>query len=212
MENYTIEESSVKVLTETDSSTVVMTEKSSKTFRKLYSEFKSSGLTVLDSLFNALYIRRTERLCTKHFKKNNATSGIFSHPAGWYKDISDSEKAASSSRSIKLLERVAKLLSPFSKSIKSIKCRSGFFGDNSALALKNLAGYIKKAAPVCAALVCAALLFTSVYSESEKATAIEFSVNGKPVGVVTSVKTVDAALECLNAKVSSATGKAFSFP
>ena len=187
MEHDTIEESSVKVLTEADSNATVNTEKSNNTFGELYKEFKSSGLSVLDSFFNALYIRHTERLCAKHFKKNNAMSGIFSHPAGWYKDVSNSEKAASSSKSMKLLESVAKMLSPFSKSIKSIKCRSGFFGDNSALALKNLAGYIKKATPVCAALVCAALLFTSVYSESEKATAIEFSVNGKPVGTVSSV-------------------------
>ncbi|MBE6650150.1 MAG: hypothetical protein E7613_02435 [Ruminococcaceae bacterium] len=212
MGHDTIEESSSKVLTEAGSSTAVKTKKDAQAFGELYKEFKASGLSVLDSFFNALYIRHTDKLCAKHMKKKNVTSGVFAHPAGWYKGVKDSEKAASASKSIKLLEAVAKILSPFSKSIKKIKHHSGFFSDNSVLALKNLSRFIKKGAPVCAALACAALLFTSVYSSSEKTTVVEFSVNGKPVGMVASAKTVDQAIESLNSEISSAIGKAFSFP
>ena len=56
-----------------------------QTFTSLYNTFRNSGLSKLDSAFNALYICQSNRLCLKKIDPHNVGDGFFSHPAGWYK-------------------------------------------------------------------------------------------------------------------------------
>lgn len=206
-----IEESTKAVLTQTDRGTAVKTVRR-QTFGRLYKDFRSSGLSKLDSAFNALYICQTNKLCSRNVEVNNVGKGFFVHPAGWFKDREERIRRATRTKTLIALGLVAKVLARFSKSVESVHARPGFFFDNSAVTLKNVAGSFKKALPACLALVCSALLFASVYTNYEKSTVIEFSVNGVPVGQVSSASTVDEALNRVNSRISSITGETFSFP
>lgn len=178
----------------------------------LYKEFRSSGLSKMDSAFNAVYICQTNRFCSRTVDVNNVGKGFFAHPKGWFKEREERVRRASGTKTLRTMELAAKLLAPFSRSVESVKVRSGFFFDNSVVTIKNVAGSFKKAVPICLIAVCVALLGTAVYIDSEKSTVIEFSVDGVPVGQVASVKTVDEALNRVNSKISSITGQTFSFP
>lgn len=183
-----------------------------QTFPTLYKDFRQSGLSKLDSAFNALYICQTNRLCSRTVTVNNVGNGFFNHPAGWFKEREERVRRATRTRTLKLLELAAKVLACFSRSVESVHIRSGFFFDNSSVTLKNVMGSFKKLLPAGLAIACSALLIASVYINSEKSTVVEFSVNGVPAGQVASVTTVDKALDRVNSEISSITGETFSFP
>lgn len=183
-----------------------------QTFPSLYKDFRQSGLSKLDSVFNALYICRTNKLCSRTVAVNNVGSGFFKHPAGWFKEREERVRRATRTRSLKLLELTARILARFSNSVEPVQVRSGFFFDNSAVTLKNVSGSFKKLLPAGLAVLCSAFLMVSVYINSEKSTVVEFSVNGVPAGQVASVTTVDKALDRVNSEISSITGESFSFP
>ncbi len=207
-----IEESSVEVLTEVGRDTVVYPVKRRQTFAKLYREFRLSGLSKLDSAFNAIYICQTNKFCSRTVDVNNVGEGFFSHPVGWFKEKEERIRRATRTRTLRFLELAAKVMSRFSGSVEPVKLRSGFFFDNSAVTLKNIRKALKKAVPACVAIACSVLLFAAVYADSEKNTVIEFSINGVVAGEVASVETVDEALERVTSGISLVTGKAFSFP
>ena len=207
-----IEESSAIVSAEVSRDTAVKAVVKRQTFLSMYRDFRRSGLSKLDSLFNSLYISQTNRLCSRTVAVNNVGDGFFNHPAGWFKDREERVRRATRTRSLKLLELTAKLLAPFSRSVEPIKVRSGFFFDNSAVTLKNMKRMFRKALPTVLAVACSVVLFATVYINSEKSTVIEFSVNDVPVGEVASPKTVDTALSRVNSEISLITGETFSFP
>lgn len=190
----------------------VMPSPKRQTLVSLYKEFRSSGLSKMDSAFNAVYICQTNRFCSRTVDVNNVGNGFFAHPKGWFKEREERVRRASGTKTLRTMDLAAKLLSPFSRSVESVKVRSGFFFDNSIVTLKNVARSFKKAVPICLIAVCTALLCTTVYIDSEKSTVIEFSVDGVPVGQVASVKTVYEALDRVNSRISSITGQTFSFP
>ncbi len=207
-----IEESSVEVLTDISRGTVVCPVKRRQTFAKLYKEFRQSGLSKLDSAFNAIYICQTNKFCSRTVDVNNVGEGFFAHPVGWFKEKEERVRRATRTKTLRFLELAAKVMSRFSRSVEPVKVRSGFFFDNSAVTLKNIRKTLKKAVPACVAVACSVLLFAAVYADSEKNTVIEFSINGVAAGEVASVDTVDEALERVTSGISLITGKAFSFP
>lgn len=207
-----IEESIAAVSAELSRDTEVAPIVRRQTFPTLYKDFRQSGLSKLDSAFNALYICQTNRFCSRTVSVNNVGDGFFKHPAGWFKEREERVRRATRTRTLKLLELAAKALSRFSRSVEPVQVRSGFFFDNSAVTLKNVMGSFKKILPLGLAGLCAALLITSVYINSEKSTVVEFSINGVPAGQVASVTTVDKALDRVNSEISSITGNTFSFP
>ncbi len=212
MENGTIEESSTAVLTEQNRNAAVKRVAKRQTISVLYNEFRQSGLSKMDSAFNALYISQTNKFCSKHVKVNNVGDGFFNHPHGWFKEKEERIRRATHTKTLRLLELSAKMLSHFSSSVEPTQVRSGFFFDNSEITLRNLRRSFKKAVPACLSLVCAALLITTVYINSQKDTVIEFSINGETAGQVASAKTVDAALDRITSSISAVTNEAFSFP
>lgn len=183
-----------------------------QTFSSLYKRFRRLGLSKLDSAFNALYICQTERLTSQKVDVHHVGDGFFDHPVGWFKDREERVRRSSRTKTLRALEALAKILSPFSKSVEPAYLRSGFYFDNSPVALRAAARFFKKALPSCIAVLCGTILFFTIYINSQKDTVVEFSVDGVVVGEVASVKTVDEALLRVNSKISSITGEAFSFP
>lgn len=206
------EESSVTVSTEVARDTEQKIVVKRQTFLSMYKDFRKSGLSKLDSAFNALYISQTNRLCSRTVSVNDVGDGFFKHPAGWFKEKEERVRRATHTRSLRFLNFTARFLSHFSSSVEPIRVRSGFFFDNSVVTLKNVRRVFKKALPSLLAIACSAVLITAVYINTEKDTVIEFSVNGTPIGEVASAKTVETALNRVNSEISLITGETFSFP
>lgn len=183
-----------------------------QTFTSLYKAFRNKGLSKLDSAFNALYICQSNRLCHKRIDTNNVGEGFFSHPAGWYKSSSEKIRRAAGARTLKALELLAKVIAPFTSSVERLTKKVDFFSDSSAVTLRRAKASFKKALPAMAVLVLSISLFSMVYTDSEKATVIEVSVDGVKVAEVMSSKTVEEALERVNSRISSITGEVFAFP
>lgn len=181
-------------------------------FTALYNSFRESGLSKLDSAFNALYICQSNRLCSRKIDVNDVGNGFFSHPAGWFKEREERIRRSHSTFTLRSLELAAKLLSRFSTSVESTRKRYGFFTENSAAAVGQALRSYKKVVPACLAVICAGLLFATVYINAEKDRVVAVYVDGVYVGEVSTPKTVDEALLRLNTRISSVTGEAFSFP
>lgn len=207
-----IEESSIEVLTVVSRDATVKTVKRRQTFSELYNSFRHSDLSKLDSFFNALYICQTNKLCSSRIDVNNVGDGFFAHPKGWYKSSAERVRRATRTKTLKALDLMAKLFAGFSRSVEPVKSRNGFFCDNSTRTVLDAIGSFKKAIPVCAAVLCAVMLFSAAYIHTEKDTVIEFSVDGVKMGEVASAKTVNEALDRVNSKLSSIMGETFSFP
>lgn len=172
-----------------------------QTFSGLYRGFRKSGLSKLDSAFNALYICQTNKFCSKRVNVNNVGDGFFNHPTGWFKEKEERVRRATNTRTLKVLGMLAILLSPFSNSVQRKRKTSA-----------EAAIGFKRSLPACVALLVTLLLLTAVYINSAKDTVFEVSVDGVVIGEVSSAKTVDEALNQVNTKISSVTGEAFSFP
>ncbi|MBR4305258.1 MAG: hypothetical protein IKT78_00245, partial [Ruminiclostridium sp.] len=183
-----------------------------QTYSSLYKAFRSSGLTKLDSAFNAFYICQSNRLCRKTLDTASAGEGFFRHPAGWYKSSCERVRRAAETKTLKALEIAAKIIAPFTSSVEKLTKRIDFFGDSSAVTLKRVLSSFKKAVPVTAVVVLSVALFGMVYADSEKSTVIEVSIDGVKVAEVMSSDTVEEALKRVNSKISSITGEAFAFP
>lgn len=212
MGHDTIEESKAAVSAEIGRDTEAKPVIKRQTFSALYKEFRQSGLSKLDSAFNALYICQTNKFCSRTVAVNDVGDGFFKHPMGWFKEREERVRRATRTRTLKALELAAKILARFSKSVEPVRVRSGFFFDNSAVTLKNVARSFKKVFPIGLAAVCSVLLISAVYIYSEKSMVVEFSIDGQVAGRVASVSTVDKALERVNSEISSITGETFSFP
>ena len=183
-----------------------------QTYTSLYRAFRNSGLTKLDSAFNALYICQSNRLCRIKLDTESVGEGFFSHPAGWYKASCEKVRRASRTKTLKALELIAKLIAPFTSSVERLTKKVDFFGDSSTVTLQRAVKSFKKAFPATAVVVLTVALFGAVYADSEKTTVIEVNVDGVKVAEVLSSDTVEEALERVNSKISSITGQAFSFP
>ncbi len=210
-----ISEESASLLTQCDRNTAVKSKKIGRAFFRLYEGFRSSGLSKLDSAFNAFYICQTNKFCSKTVNVNDAGDGFIAPPSGWFKGKGEKEERvirAAKTRTLRLLSILAKALSPFSKSVSSMKATHGFFSDSSILTLKNLVNSAKRARLAILASLCAFVLVASVIADSDKQAVVEVSVNGEPIGVVASVKTVDSALDKLNSSVSAVINESFYFP
>lgn len=183
-----------------------------QTLSSLYRAFRVSGLSKLDAAFNALYICQSNRLCRIKLDTNDVGEGFFSHPAGWYKASCEKVRRASRTKTLKVLELLAKLLAPLTPSVERLTKKVDFFGDSSALTLQRAMKAFKKALPATAVVVLTVALFGVVYADSERSTVIEVNVDGVKVAEVSSSDTVEEALDRVNSKISSITGQAFSFP
>ena len=183
-----------------------------QTFSSLYRRFRRSGLSKLDSAFNALYICQSNKLFNKKLDADDAGEGFFRHPAGWYKAGCEKVRRASKTRTLRVLELIAKVIAPFTKSIQGTGNKVDFFGDNSTLTLKRVFSSLKKAVPALSVLAVAALLFFNIYIDGEKSTVIEVDIDGTTVFEVSSSKIVEEALDRVNTRISDITGEAFSFP
>lgn len=183
-----------------------------QTLTSLYRAFRVSGLSKLDSAFNALYICQSNRLCRMKLDTSRVGEGFFSHPAGWYKANCEKVRRASRTKTLKALELVAKLIAPLTKSVERLTGKVDFFGDSSTVTLRKAVKSFRRALPVTAVVVLSVALFGAVYADSEKTTVIEVNVDGVKVATVSSSDTVEEALDRVNSKISSITGEAFSFP
>ncbi|MBR6633720.1 MAG: peptidoglycan DD-metalloendopeptidase family protein [Clostridia bacterium] len=194
-------EESTQAVTAENRGTSVRPVRRRQTFSGLYRGFRKSGLSRLDSAFNSLYICQTNKFCSKRVNVNDVGDGFFNHPKGWFKEKEERVRRATETKTLKLLGALAVMLSPFSKSVQ----RRSKTSEEKAMGFK-------RALPTCAVLLVAVLLLTAVYVNTAKDTVFEISVDGVVVGEVSSAKTVDEALNRVNAKISSVTGEAFSFP
>lgn len=182
-----------------------------ETFTYLYEGFRRSGLSKLDSAFNALYICQTNKMCRKKINTDDVGEGFFSHPAGWYKSGRERVRRAAKTRTLKFLELMAKVIAPFTSSRRK-KSESGFFADSSKGVIENVARSFKKHIPSTAVALSALFLLLTIYFAGESRTVIEVRVDGDKVGEVLSSETIEEALDRVNSRMSSITGEAFSFP
>ncbi len=183
-----------------------------QTLTSLYRRFRNSGLSKLDSAFNALYICQSNKMYNRKLDTEDAGEGFFRHPAGWYKAGCERVRRAARTKTLRALELLARVIAPISRSVERIGKRVDFFGDNSTVTLKRAASLFKKTAPMLAVFALAFVLFFNIYNNGEKATVIEVDIDGVTMFEVASSKTVETALERVNSRISDITGKAFSFP
>lgn len=186
--------------------------RSRQTYTYLYRQFRRRGLSKIDSAFNALYICQSNKMFNKRLDADDAGEGFFRHPAGWYKAGCEKVRRASRTRTLRVLESIAKVIAPFTKSIERTGKKVDFFGDNSTLTLKRAAVSLRKAAPLLSVFVISLLLFFNIYANSEKSTVIEVKIDGATVFEVSSSNTVEEALDRVNSRITDITGEAFSFP
>lgn len=205
-------ESSLGAVSDKSRSDTVIKNIPKQRFFALYRKFRRSGLSKLDSAFNAFYICESNKLCNMKIDVKHADGGFFAHPKGWFKESREAVRRASETKSLRLLELCAKVLAPFSKSVESKKRDAGVFLDNSVMAMSHVKRNWRRAMPACIVASLAVLFATVIINDAEKHTVIEVSVDGTVVGEVSSAETVSVVLERVNSKISSITGKEFSFP
>ncbi|MBE6700950.1 MAG: hypothetical protein E7582_03565 [Ruminococcaceae bacterium] len=182
-----------------------------QTFTGLYRTFRRSGLGKIDSAFNALYICQTNRCCRENLNSNNVGDGFFSHPTGYYSSKAESIRRAAKTRTLSFLERVAKILSPLTRSVEK-KGNSPVIFDNSEACLKKALCLLKRSSKAVCVTAAALLFAISIYINSQKNTVVEVKIDGVVIGEVKSLETVDTALDRVNAKISSLMGEVFTFP
>ncbi len=183
-----------------------------QTVVSLYKRFRRSGLSKLESAFNALYIFQSNKMYNKKLDADDAGEGFFRHPAGWYKAGCEKVRRASRTKTLRVLELMAKIIAPIAHSVERTGKKVDFFGDNSTVTLKRVTAYFKKKSVALSVLVLAMLLFFNIYNNSEKSTVIEVDIDGVTVFEVASSKTVEEALDRVNSRISDITGETFSFP
>lgn len=177
-----------------------------QTYTSLYNSFRESGLSKLDSAFNALYICQTNKFCSSSVKVNNVGDGFFSHPHGWYKEKEERVRRATETKELKLLSFIAKPLAIFTKSV--VPVRQGFISKRD----RQERRLNKKATLAMTAAVCVICLSTAIMINSAKDTVIEVSIDGIAVAQVESADVVNSALDRVISRISTVTGESFSFP
>lgn len=190
----------------------IKTARSRQTFGFLYRKFRRSGLTRLDSAFNALYICQSNKMYNRKLDVEDVGEGFYSHPAGWYKNGCEKVRRASTTKTLRALDFVAKVIAPFTKSTGVADDRIDFFSDSSTDTLKRAIFSFKKAIPIVSVAVAVSVLFLSIYIDSEKSTVIEVSLDGEYAFEVSSASVVEDALDRVSTKISSITGETYSFP
>ena len=183
-----------------------------QTLSSLYRDFRVSGLSKLDSAFNALYICQSNKMCFRNIDTDDVGDGFFSHPAGWYKSGREKVRRAAKTRTLRVLELMAKMIAPFTSSVEFTVKKVHFFGDNSMEALTRAFSSMKRVLPAIAVAALSVVLLVTVYNHNEKDTVIEVSIDGVKVAEVSSPKTVELALDRVNSRITSITGEVFSFP
>ncbi len=174
-----------------------------KFFEKITSSdvflFKKNGLSLIDAVFSALYIKACDRVCEK------SERGLFSHPHGWNK--------TAFSKPLNLLHTLSRPLSRLSRTARADlrRERAGVFSDSSLRIVSATLSAFKKHASAVLVILLVAVLGTLVYQNSADPV-LEVSVNGVSVGTVRDATVVEKALRRAEGRVTAVTGKCYDIP
>ncbi len=162
--------------------------------------FKKSGLSLVDSLFSAVYIKACEK------SADLSETGLFSHPHGWHK--------SAHTRTLKFLHILSRPLSKLSATALETKRRdgAGVFSDSSLRVVLRSFSFFKKHAVFVAVAVLTLALGTAVYINTSRTPALAVSVNGVTVGTVRDASVIEAAAKRAEARVTAVTGECYDIP
>jgi len=175
------------------------------TYREMYGEFRKSGLGIIDSAYNALYIGLSNEAEEKQMPLKREYRHVAQHPGGWYTDKRKYTRNSVYDIALSLLEGAAHLFRPALRKSESAKAEESKTKGGILKTVKNIFPY---AAPV----VCGAAAFFIIGSYFPMNIDIVVNVNGEKIGFIESKGDIDAVVSEIEAEASEILGYAFKLP
>ena len=177
-------------------------------FRKLYVSFRNNGLTVPESVYNALYLKCSDNYYTSGVGIKKRYENIYMHPSAWFSNATTMWRHNKWSIALKLLEIPAVI----GKMLHRIRGLFGVFGKGVAEGAES-SGSVKKSVSGFASVVFVALIgVVSTYwwnvsaDNSTKMPVLQLIIDGEHAGYVASVSDVDKAMDAVEASISVSLG------
>ena len=181
------------------------------TLKELYAGFRNNELTVVESLFNALYLWCNDNYYSSGVDVKNKYKNIYAHPSAWFANTSQMWKHNKWSFAVRIMEFVP-TCSRLSQKIKQKKRKAQnrllkafeYSHRSSAKALVLLISIASIAGT--AALITA---WTVEARELKKQPALQVYIDGQYIGDIASVSDVKTAKTALEHSLSVSYGKTF---
>lgn len=183
----------------------------SVTFWDLYCAFRHGRLSRRDSLFNAFYLRLSER-AHRGGKLQKSVLSVPEHPSGWYKHEEQARRRTFSRAALSVISRLPAILSFVPGRIKRFFKHAARSMESSHTAVGTTGRFFKRRAGLLIPLaVTAVVCFVMIYFANIPLT-YAVRVNGETIGYVESRGELQDALREVESGVSDALGCSFKFP
>lgn len=187
-------------------------------FDFVYYTSRNSGLSFVESFYNAIYIHSLERFDKSEKTVSSELVNTFSHPRGWYKNSFRTWKDNFWSRFFSVLQKVPKSSEIVANRIKEMPSNAKKQFDNSAARMDNSVRVFRgirylflKLVHFLSPIVLAIVLFSYAIGNLDKNIALEIYVNGEKIGAVESSDQLVASKRLLEKNLSDSIGDNFRF-
>lgn len=182
------------------------------TLKELYRNFRSGGLTVVESGFNALYLWCYDNYYSSGVPIKDKYKNIYAHPSSWFKNTHHMWKHNKWSVAVKILE-IVPTISSFAQKIKlrQMKAKDGlwktFEYTSSARKAASWLAVLISLGGIIAALTGWSL---TVNNHFKKTPALELYINGEYAGEVLSISDTENAKNSIEHTMSQSLGAAYT--
>lgn len=182
----------------------------SVTFWDLYCCFRNFSLSRTDSLFNAYYVRVSERAHRGRVKK--APKSVPAHPSGWYQDSSRHSERRTSMLYLKFLGVLSRVFLYIPSHIGTNLRRFGNAMENSQTAIGDAVRFLRHRGGVILPFVLLLVVGGVIGYYSSVKLSFAVRVDGETVGYVENRQELSDAIRETENKVSESLGATFKLP
>lgn len=176
--------------------------------KQIYRSFRDNGLSMVESLYNALYMRCWDNYCSSGVGVRKKYENVYKHPTAWFGNATTMWKHNRWTFALKLLEippTVYRGWSGFKNCLKKtgVSLLKGAEGGGS---LRKSAAMLGSAVLLCGVAVVGAVWWNDLSQNSMNVPVLQLYINGEYAGNVRSVKEVDNAKDKVESSVSVSLG------
>ncbi len=176
--------------------------------KKMYRAFRNNGLSTVESLYNALYMRCWENYCSSGVGVRKKYENVYKHPTAWFGNATTMWKHNRWTFALKLLEIPPTVYRGWSKFANCLKKMGlGLLkGAEGGGSLRKSAAMLVSAALLCSVATIGMVWWNDLSRNFVNVPVLQLYVNGKYAGNVRSVKEVKDAKDRVESSVSVSLG------